>query len=267
MAEDARSLRQETCRVDTHVHLYPCHETGVFLDAARSHTGDGTGVLMLTESAGFDVFSQFVSNGLPAGLPDWSITPTPEEGAALLLYRGEPALLLVSGWQINTAERLEVLALGTRTRVADGLTLSETLAEVKAADGVPVIPWGFGKWWGTRGRILLDWLSGADAAAGVFLGDNGNRPAGAPEPAPMRLARARGVAVLPGSDPLSLPGHARRPGSYGLQLSAALSPETPLTDLKTALRALRPETVSTYGRRLGFPSFLAANLALRLQKR
>ena len=263
-------MSEPDCPVDTHVHLYPCYDVGKFLHAAREQgplqCASRVGVLMFSEVAGYDAFARFASGEALAGLPGWTVSATQESEAVVLLYEASPALVLVSGWQMNTAERLEVLALGTRTRVADGLSLTETLSAVREAGAVPVIPWGFGKWWGVRGRVLRAWLATHAAASGVFLGDNGNRPAGFPEPKPMREARAHGMAVLPGSDPLNLPGHARRPGSYGLRLSGDVSLETPVADLKAALLSLRPETAVPYGRRLSFPSFVWANVALRLQK-
>lgn len=55
----------------------------------------------------------------------------------------------MAGRQIVTAEKLEVLALGTDLDIDDGRPIREVLSLVTENGGLPVIPWGAGKWWET----------------------------------------------------------------------------------------------------------------------
>ena len=134
-----------------------------------------------------------------------------------------------------------------------------------AAGGLAVLPWGFGKWWGRRGRVLDRFLETADPGR-VFLGDNGGRFAGAGEPRQFALARRRSIPILPGSDPLPLAGDAHRVGSYGFVLDGPLDSTRPAAALKARLLALRDQPRG-YGRLQPLWHFLANQLGMQWRKR
>ncbi|MGH7564403.1 MAG: hypothetical protein ACREK5_08265, partial [Gemmatimonadota bacterium] len=96
----------------------------------------------------------------------------------------------------------------------------------------------------------------------LFLGDNGNRPRLSPRPALFREAEARGMGVLPGSDPLPFPAHVRNLGRYGFALAAELERGAPAEELKRILRRGRPSPPPV-GRRVDPLRFLGDQIRLR----
>jgi hypothetical protein len=174
---------------------------------------------------------------------------------------GGERLLVIAGRQIAAREGLEVLALAGDAAVPDGLSFGETLHRVRAGGALPVLPWGFGKWWGRRGELVAGALARRGSAL-LFLGDNAGRPPAGGEPRLFQEAQALGVAVLPGSDPLPLPWHAGRAGSYGFVLEGELSEGSPAGDLRRCLRELRGAP-RVFGRRVTLRGFLRDQAALR----
>jgi hypothetical protein len=247
--------------MDAHVHLYDPALDRAALEAAAKNfaaccpVASRIGVLMLAETNGHDAFSRLRALER-SDAPELAAT----EPASLWLSTGGWRLLAIAGRQVVTAERLEVLALGTRTRFEDGEPLDRVLARVAAEDAIAVLPWGCGKWTGSRARIIERVIAGGDPLQ-VFVGDNGGRPQLWPE----RLfdaASKRGLRNLPGSDPLPLPNEWRRIGRFGVALSAPLSAETPLSDLKAALRD-PAQVFRAYGRLESTGRFVRNQLLLR----
>jgi SAM-dependent methyltransferase len=262
-----------TLLVDAHVHIHEPAALERLLDAAAANfsnardrlaaAGEVLGGLMLTEVAGVDCFTALADGRLSAGA--WQIRPTAEPVALVAIRPGTLPVLVIAGRQIVSAERIEVLALGTRTQMADGRPLAATIDAVRADGAVAVLPWGFGKWWGARGRMIDAYLDTAPAGA-IFLGDNGGRPLGAPAPGQFARAAARSVFILPGSDPLPLAGEIERIGRYGFVLRLKLDPDRPARALKAHLEGLERQPAS-FGRLQSPGRFLAAQLSLRLRNR
>lgn len=246
---------------DGHVHLHPCFPIGAFLDRAaqnleRAHRAAGlsdewTGILLFTEGEGVERFEELRAMvGAPAGPGGWTAHATEETGSLRLRSRKGAEIVVVAGRQVVTDTRSEVLALCTTARFHDGGALVDRIHEVREAGAVPVLPWGFGKWWGSRGRRLAE-IVGALSAGEILLGDNAVRPRGTPEPGLFEEARARGIPVLPGSDPLPFPEQVRRVGSYGAILSGSeFDLVRPADSLRRQLLGLGPE-LRSFGRRAG----------------
>ncbi len=240
--------------VDAHVHLYDCFPLAAFLDGAaanfaaaaarRGLEGPPAGVLLLAAGAG--------------------------EGALERLERADGArLVLVAGRQAAAAEGVEVLALACRAEIPDGEPLAATLAAARAAGALPVVPWGAGKWWWGRGRLVAAAVEREDPAD-FFLGDSGGRPRLARRPALFERAARRGIRVLPGSDPLPFARHARRAGSTGFALEGGpeggLDGERPGASLRRALRESRGAP-APYGDGERALPFLINAVAMQLRKR
>lgn len=263
-------------RLDAHVHLYPSFDPRHWLDAAAANLEIARrgrlGVLMLTETGLDDAFAMLAAAG---EIGDWRIEAGVEPGLLIARRRertdaGPATLWIVQGFQAATREGLEVLALATTERPADGASLAATVEAVRAAGGIPVLPWGFGKWTGRRAKVLAAFLAEADPAK-LHLGDNGGRPRGWPTPAPLRRWQAEGGhgSCLSGSDPLPLPDAVDRVGCMGVQWEGRLDAGRPLSSLRRALRdpgtPLAPWPGPGRGR-VGPARFLRDQFALRLQK-
>lgn len=254
--------------VDAHVHAHAGFALDRLLDAAgRGLDAAGMGrpvlpVLLFAGTGGADGLDPFRPH--VGGLVGrWQIRSTAEDASLLAGCEGV-TLMLVGGRQIATRERLEVLALGARTDVPEGLTFPQTLARAAASGAVTVIPWGFGKWTGARGRQVREAV--LDPPGPIFLGDNGGRLRGTASPPLFAEARERGIWNLPGSDPLPFPGQVRRAGSRGFLVEGALDPLQPAAGLRRILLGL-PRQPELFGTGVGPGAFLISQLRMQLMTR
>jgi hypothetical protein len=262
--------------VDSHVHCYGCFDMGRFFDAAFDNLGkfarrigkekDICRVLMLSEGSAENYFTNFL-NLANAGEPlfRWKMIRTSENCSLKAESLDGDSLFIIAGRQIVTAEGLEVLALATNAVIMDGDSLADTVKNVEREGGIPVIPWGFGKWWGRRGQVLNDFLKSAGGRK-VFLGDNGGRAHLLPQPPLFRWATAQGLKILPGSDPLPFPHETQRPGSFGFHLEGVLDPDKPAASLRLLIKNARTEIVP-FGRLEKTFRFVRNQMGMQMKKR
>ena len=259
--------------VDTHVHLHACFKLRAFLDAGHSNlrrfgaTVAGaapSGVLVFTEGAKERNFGKLEDGSLVDESGRWTFAPT-GDGISILASGNEgERLLILAGRQVVSRERLEVLLLGNRSEAPDGAPFHEVLAAAAAGSGVAAVPWGFGKWWLSRGRVVREGLE-ATAPSSVFLADNGGRPRGLALPRLMRWALDRGHGLLAGSDPLPLPRQVSRVGSYGNVFSGNVSGANPGRDVVRLIESARG-AAPTFGSRDSFTRFVRAQTGIRVSR-
>jgi hypothetical protein len=263
--------------VDAHVHMYDCFGVADVFDAAAANFASAAralknrprfdGVLCLVESAG----ERFVDGVRTRRLGRvwrgrrgyWELVDC-SEPETLVFRCGRSRLAVVAGRQLVTRERLEVLALGTTAALPDGESIDATLEAVQAVGAAAVLPWGVGKWLGARGAVV-DRILAEPKWKHVFLGDNGNRLRYGPDPARFAAARLAGRSVLPGSDPLPLPGEERRVGGYGFAVDVDLDPLRPAASFLALLQS--GATFMAFGRREGLSGFVGKQLKLRFAGR
>jgi hypothetical protein len=252
-----------TCLVDAHVHFHACYDLETFLDGALRNFQQGavgsawSGCLLLTEARDARWFRRWRDSRERAGA--WRFEPTWEEESLYAVRETGERLVIVAGRQIVCREGLEILALGRDLELPDGLPIGETLEKVRESSALPVLPWGFGKWWGRRGAAVAGALR---QGRELFLGDNSGRLRHGPPPRLFRQARELGIPVLPGSDPLPFPRHAGRAGSYGFMLLGPTEEHTPTQDLLRRIRAAgQPRS---FGRRADLPRFLRDQMEMQL---
>jgi hypothetical protein len=171
----------------------------------------------------------------------------------------------VAGRQVATRDGIEVLAFNIRQEIRDGLSVDETLEAVWHAGSVAVIPWGFGKWWGRRGRVVLDTLNRHHGRP-LLLGDNAGRPERSGEPALFRRAREWGIGVVPGTDPLPFASEVGRAGRYGFLVRRGIDPVEPGRSIVEALRSPSGQ-LETYGTRERLWDFSRLQLAMQWRMR
>jgi hypothetical protein len=266
------SASPEICLVDAHVHLHPRFRADVVLDsAARNFAAAARGAglpdrppcfLLLVEIAGVDAFG-----ALPERAGRWRLLPTGEA----LSRRAEPdsggaPVFIVAGRQSVTAEGLEVLALGTREHLADGLALRATVEAVRQAGALPVLPWGFGKWTGRRGALVREAAADPAAFPCLYLADSGVRPRFLLRPAPIAEAERAGRISLAGTDPLPVRGDEGKAGRFGFVAATEVDKDRPfgaLADWIGRQRASPP----VFGALERPAVFLHRQLAMQLRKR
>ena len=239
--------------VDAHVHLHSCYDPDDLLqnaydnlNAVASNGADPAArkayFLLLAECAPDNCFGALraladgrtPSNGASAlRLRHWTVAST-QETVSVVAQRGEQELFIVAGRQVACREGLEVLVLGTTHRFADGRPIRDVLRESDAL-GVPrVIPWGPGKWFFRRGRLLNE-LVAEFRKPTLFLGDEGGRPVFWGYPQHFAHAARLGVRDLPGTDPLPFPHDVAKVGRMGLKVAIDLDPDRPAESLLRAL--------------------------------
>jgi hypothetical protein len=272
---DRESLSAEwALAVDGHVHLRRCFRPASFLEHAAANLTSALaaldpsleasllGVLLLAETKECHPFDDLQESGAVAS-ETWSLAPTGEPESLLATHCGGTRLVLVAGRQIATREGLEVLSLGCRERIDPGLSVEATIDVVRKNGAIAVLPWGFGKWWGRRGTIVRRIVASTEPG-GLYLGDNGNRSWLGTSPRLFREAEARGIHILPGSDPLPFPTQVETVGRYGFALTAPFDLENPAARIKELLRG-SSTPLSVIGR-LEAPHRLVSNqLRLRLR--
>lgn len=238
--------------VDAHVHLHQCYDPDELLRnaydnlaaaiARKASDGRVASFLLLAECAPDDCFGALraLAQGRSAGddasglrLRRWTVESTAED-ISVIARDGHRELFIVAGRQVACREGLEVLVLGTTRRFADGRPIRDILRESDAL-GVPrVIPWGPGKWFFSRGR-LLNALIEEFRKPTLFLGDEGGRPVFWGYPQHFTHAARLGVRDLPGTDPLPFPHDVGKVGRMGFTVAVDLDRARPGNSLLRAL--------------------------------
>ena len=160
--------------VDSHVHFYDCFDMPVFLSSAFSNLrmqavkinkeACFTGVLLLAETGKNNWFSDLASYALNSTTKEIKTQgrikffQTNEKCSILIKSESYGNLFIIDGYQMNTLEGIEVLSLASQERIKRQIPLGELIIEIKRNRGIPVIPWGLGKWTGRRGIILRKFI-------------------------------------------------------------------------------------------------------------
>jgi hypothetical protein len=237
--------------VDAHVHIHNCFEAAEFFDHAFSNlkamaeslsrSSDFVGVLMLTESTEdnyFTLFARMAGSQEPSAnfvnLGPWTFVKT-NEPSSLVVTDGKKKLILIAGRQIAAAEGLEVLMLGTDQMLEDGPPIRDLLEYMRFSGALRVIPWGAGKWFSRRGKLLSELIQSNDPDD-FFLGDEGVRPIFWPTPRHFKEANRRGIRVLSGTDPLPFPWEISRVGTFGFWFHSSIDWSKPSEYVLAAIR-------------------------------
>ena len=225
--------------LDAHVHIYPEYDLDRLFEcfcarAAKLAPADSqlAMAVMLRE---FQPTLASLFEGRPQGA--WRVKG-PAGPAALVVTDGGREVTLLAARQVAAAERVEALGFFGEAPVPDGLPYAETLARLRDTGYLPVLAWGLGKWLGKRAKVVGAALASANTlSAPLLVGDCALRPAFWPTPAPFRAARAKGLRIVFGSDPLPRPGDERAAGRYATLIDASLDPAAPAASLLETLRS------------------------------
>jgi hypothetical protein len=262
-------MKEQVTLVDAHVHVHPFVDPAAVLDAAARNfrqvaTARGErgwrGMLLLAEMLGADAFKWLSQREIAGG---WKLRGNAHELFSLRAEREGERIDIVAGRQAATREGLEVLALGTRAALEDRRDLTSTVAEAAGTSALVVLPWACGKWLGKRGRLIEQMF---ETETRVFIGDNGGRPWFWPAPAVFQRATRHLRPILPGTDPLPIPGEERRVGSRGFSLEGALSEEQPAADLVERLKSAGPNDIQHFGALERASRFVRNQIRLRLPR-
>lgn len=260
--------------IDAHVHLYDCFDRTVFFDAALANIRGAAealglptntpGYLLLAETRRDEAFESLrKQKDLDGGR--WRFRGAGDGLSLIAAHEGEEVLTVIAGRQVVTREGLEVLSLCCAEKFEDGGLAEGVVEQVIALGGLAVLPYGVGKWSGTRGAVV-DGLLAGPLGKQLFLGDNAGRLALSGKPKRFIDAQRRGVWVLPGTDPLPFAGQARQAGRFGLVLEGRVDPDRPAESIKHLIASVQRQP-AVYGRARGLASFLALQSGMQLRKR
>lgn len=270
--------------LDAHVHIYDSFNLDEFFDAALSNFQKAAKrfqsernfsfFLLLSETLNENWFQRLSALAAPKNQPGrkplkkWTIHPTAERISLVLKPCGTLSgskIFVIAGRQIVTDERLEVLSLLSDSRVEDGKSLDSTIYHVIEGDGIPVIPWGAGKWFGKRGRVVKNFLR-KHTESNLLLSDTGSRPKIWPTPFLFRYAQANGFLMLRGTDPLPLSLDMFRVGNYGAYLFYNCMDDNPGAYLKKILKDRKKRHIGLYGERQRTLPFIANQLTMMFKR-
>jgi len=270
--------------VDAHVHIYPCFHLESFLIEALKNFENAFGrpslpfgkhendsaALVLTESKHENQFahllrlSKNITETFGSLGKDWVVYPTKESHSLYISNKNSQGIFIIAGQQIITKENIEVLSVGTTAKIEHRKPADVTLKQLNEIKSLAVIPWGIGKWMGTRGKIVENLIE-RDFGFNIYIGDNGNRPIIWPRPTLFKKAGEMGIENLPGSDPLPIHSHEGRAGSYGFSLNGSLDPDYPIRSLKSML-ANGSQRPKTYGKQRRTTAFLSNQFLMQWLK-
>jgi hypothetical protein len=235
--------------VDAHVHLHACYDPDAFFNHAYFNLASAAArtappvmracFLLMTECESDDYFARLHNmaigraNGHAEWLKRWKLRAT-AESESVVAEDENRRLYIVAGRQIQCREGLEVLIIGTRQKFRDGGSIRELL-DTAASLGLPhVIPWGLGKWFFKRGKLVSE-LMREYRKPTLFLGDEGGRPGFWPYPSHFREGAGLGVRDLPGTDPLPFAHDISKVGRVGIRVPIKLDEQQPARSLLSVL--------------------------------
>jgi len=182
----------------------------------------------------------------------------------LQLRNDKSTLIVIAGRQIAAKEGLEILLIGSKQDIPDGLGIDEVIDRTEDQGVIRIVPWGAGKWLFARSRLLTR-LVNDYANSNLYLGDESARPWFWPQPSHFSEAARQDVYNLPGTDPLPFPGEHTKVGGYGFEIDFDPG-ERPATNLARAIRGLGFQP-KTYGRRENAMSFVRNQVRMQIRKR
>ena len=257
--------------VDCHVHLYPGYDLSRAVACSwenlkREFSDDPLGQCWcLTSPPGVDGLALARELALSA-LPKVRLRDIADAngGVCLLADTAGGPILIVPGTQAISDEKLELLSLGAELPSSTVGSLKKLVTETRKRGGLPVIPWGVGKWLGRRGRVLSAMLDERDDT--LILADNANRPWWWPYPALLAKARTEGLIVVSGTDPLPIVNDERRIGSAGIVVDEA-DIETVWIRARELICASNQSGIRVFGRPMASGSFVGNQIRLRTRSR
>lgn len=267
---------------DGHVHIHDCFSLDSVLDSALKnfrkaaslssdeYVENFQGVLFLAEISTQKRFQTLLrdiqrSDKKEVVFGSWKISLTNEIFSLHARNSDDESIFIFAGRQVVTQENLEVLALITIESFNDGQSLDSTIHNIVSSGGLPVLPWGVGKWIGKRGSHIKDILTNPDFPS-VLLGDNSGRPIFWLNSPYLKLARTKGLKILPGTDPLPLFSECDRIGSFGFKISSALSLHNPGQEMKKLLLN-HTNSISPYGSLENPFRFFNNQLSIRIHEK
>ncbi len=142
--------------VDGHVHIYDCGDLDKFFDMAINNMdnmyksiypedNNYQKALLFTEGKNNDYFSRFKANDNFGKHSEYKFENIQEDCSLILSKNNEPRCYIISGRQIVTREKLEVLSIASSQNIEDGLSIEDVVKKLLDNQQIVIINWGVGK--------------------------------------------------------------------------------------------------------------------------
>lgn len=270
---------------DSHVHIYEQFSIEILLNSALKNfrnaamevgeSQESDFVLFFTEGNEQNFFRKLYKESKNNKTDEQNSTSTLKSWK--LINKGIPHYLLatkandhnlhlIAGSQLVSAENLELLSLFVPLPIPNKkLNLRDLIKEVSKAYGVVVLPWGVGKWVGSRSKVIKECLD-QDPKENFFIGDNGNRPQLWPQPTLFSYALSKNLAIVSGSDPLPFHSHQTRVGSYGSwKKNVSLDQTNPIDSIRSLFSDL--DGFNSFGKRTSTAKFVCDQFRINILHR
>jgi hypothetical protein len=219
--------------IDSHIHIYPCYSLNrafsTLVDRFNAVDAQAIKIACLTERYDCDYFKE-LSEGRNGDLESGFAVHHEPNGNFLRITRASDGteFSLLPGRQVVAQERVEVIGLNHAQHIADGTPAKKIVDTILDNGGTPMLAWSPGKWFSTRGKVILMLLQDYSYSRNdLLIGDTSLRPLGWLKPFIMRDAEAMGYKVIAGSDPLPFAGEEDSFGTYISTTSGSFEQLTP----------------------------------------
>ena len=269
-------MAHSTLAIDAHVHLYQIFDLNTAIERGIENLqklirSDGSQenlvpIWLLAERSDASMFehllnmaknNETVNHYHFSRIDAVTITVRKDDRTVLHIFAGR---------QLISAENLEVLSLVSNYNPPDRrFPLSTLVSQIKFHEGIPVLNWAPGKWFGERGEIVHQLIQESNPAE-LFIGDSTMRPSFWRTPGLVRKAQKLGFSMLAGSDPLPFSGEEEMIGVYGTMAQGEFDDTQPSKSLKTILIDQR-NSLRIVGKRSNSLSFVIRQFKIMREKK
>jgi len=260
--------------VDTHVHYYPFCTFSEYFDSAYANTQvaaerlgslhEFTSILCLLETETSHWYQDLLAIASSTKqIGGWQLEALDNHQLLQLIGDKGEEILLIPGQQLITSENLEILIIGPTNKIAHNFSAQFYIEEFSDTYLV-VIPWGVGKWFGARGRVVSNLIL-QPTGYKFALGDNSGRASVWKYVPQFNQAYKMGINILAGSDPLPVVGQHKKVACYGSVITGPMQRQGLAGQLREKLLDTQTSNIKSYGHLDNLIHFIVSQLLLRLQ--
>ena len=252
--------------LETHSHFYPIFNKKLYFDSFIKNTDlkekdNYVGFIFLTEDSLHNYFDLFKER---SDLKEYK-TKILDDLVTIRTENSRVLFYIIKSRQIVTMENLEVLLVGIRKNVNDGITIDTVIEQGIEDNLIIILPWGFGKWALKRKEIIKKIIKNYGEYNLFFIGDNYSRFSSLYQKRIFDFADKNSVRVLNGSDPLPFKGEEKNNGRLFSQIEAKLDQNNPFESLKKILED-RNNIIFNKGKRNNLFSFIFRQVKINFTK-
>lgn len=247
--------------IDTHVHIHKINDITTLLESTFNNFTDRASTFLNNEFVGVlfvyalkendDIQSRFI---IDESSKSWQFKQLDRNTFNASL--GHKKILIKTGYQVISREGIEILVLTDNIKKLYGVDADLIIESALANNEIVIIPWGVGKWLGTRGEVVNGLIK--KYGPRIFLGDNSSRPWFWKIIPQFKIARNFNTKVLNGTDPLPIHDEERIVGKFGVFCENVVSDELDLVNL------LSTQKLVNYGKMESIYRFFLNQIKLRL---